>query len=162
MFGRFYRQLGDRQEAEDLTQEVFLRLYRNRKRYVPSARFTTWLYHIADNVARNALRTRRRRPLHPMPWLTRSECEGGSHEDKLVDSDAIPSQPVEQAELIEVVRDAVARLADRQRSAVEMQFQECSYQEIASELDLSPQAAKSLLYRARHQLRESLSEYAVG
>src|SRR2546421_5018729 len=62
IFGHFYRRLGDRQEAEDLAQDVFLRLYRYRKRYQPRAKFATWLYHITQNVARNALRSRRRRP----------------------------------------------------------------------------------------------------
>src|SRR5260370_41867839 len=62
IFGRFYKQLGDRQEAEDLAQDVFLRLYRNRRRYQPRASFATWIYHIARNVARHASRSRRRRP----------------------------------------------------------------------------------------------------
>src|SRR5207302_8742093 len=59
-FGRFFRRLGDRQEAEDLAQDVFLRLYRYRKRYQPRAKFATWLFHIAENVRRNAIRSRRR------------------------------------------------------------------------------------------------------
>ena len=63
VFGRFYRLFGDRQEAEDLTQEVFLRLHRHRKRYRPRAKFSTWFYHISRNVARNALRLRSAPPL---------------------------------------------------------------------------------------------------
>src|SRR5437588_12447421 len=62
VFGQAYRRLRDRQEAEDLVQEVFLRLYRHRKRYQPRAKFATWLFHIAQNVFRNAVRSRRRRP----------------------------------------------------------------------------------------------------
>src|SRR5260370_10349562 len=62
VFGRFYRRLGDRQEAEDLAQDVFLRLYRYRQRYQPRAKFATWVFHIAQNVLRNALRSRRRHP----------------------------------------------------------------------------------------------------
>src|SRR6266851_4744442 len=62
VLGFFCRQLGDRAEAEDLTQEVFLRLYRSRARYLPRARFATWVFHITQNVARNALRSRRRHP----------------------------------------------------------------------------------------------------
>ena len=57
IFGHFFRVLGDRQEAEDLTQEVFLRVYRSRKRYQPRARLATWLFHITQNVARNAIRS---------------------------------------------------------------------------------------------------------
>src|SRR5438132_883344 len=60
IFGRLYRILLDRQEAEDMTQEVFLRVYRIRRRYRPTARLATWLYHITQNVACNALRRRRR------------------------------------------------------------------------------------------------------
>ena len=66
VLGNFIRRLGDRQEAEDLTQDVFLRLYRARQRYQPRARFATWLYHITQNVARNAFRARRRHP--PSTW----------------------------------------------------------------------------------------------
>src|SRR5262249_14142179 len=66
VFSRLYRQLGDRQEAEDLAQDVFLRLYRSRQRYQPRAKFTTWLFHIAQNVARNALRSRARHPCVPL------------------------------------------------------------------------------------------------
>src|SRR5215470_4983733 len=67
--GRFCRQLGDRQEAEDLAQDVFLRLYRARGRYTPRAKFSTWLFHVARNVARNAVRTRRRHPCRPLSRL---------------------------------------------------------------------------------------------
>src|SRR5262245_37026490 len=62
VFGHFFRRLGDRQEAEDLAQDVFLRLYRYRQRYQPRAKFATWLFHITQNVARNAVRSRRRHP----------------------------------------------------------------------------------------------------
>src|SRR5215475_9728098 len=75
IFGRFYRQFGDRQEAEDLVQDVFLRLFRNRKRYRPQAKFATWLFHIARNVGRNAIRTRRRRPATPATVLMGREDE---------------------------------------------------------------------------------------
>src|SRR4051812_37677281 len=67
--GRFVRQLGDRQDAEDLAQEFFLRLSGARRRYRVRARFSTWLFHVAANVARNALRSRRRRPCKPLARL---------------------------------------------------------------------------------------------
>src|SRR3954453_14367536 len=78
VFGYFCRLLRDRAEAEDLTQDVFLRLYRSRLRYQPRARFATWIFHITQNVARNALRTRRRRPcvhLDPETPASRSLLE---------------------------------------------------------------------------------------
>jgi len=157
VFGRFCRQLGDRQEAEDLAQDVFLRLYRSRKAYQPTAKFSTWLYHIAQNVTRNALRTRRRKPLrptgHPHALEERSPCRVFSSVAET------PPESLERAELAVVVRVAVGELADRQRAALELQFEERSYAEIADELDMTPKAAKSLLYRARNQLRETLAGF---
>jgi RNA polymerase sigma-70 factor (ECF subfamily) len=159
VFGHFCRQLSDRAEAEDLTQEVFLRLYRSRLRYRPRASFSTWMFHIAQNVLRNALRTRRRRPcvrldlshgadVERFPATTRSDC-----------TDA-PSRPLERSELADVVRSAVSELAGRQRTAVELhQFGDRTYAEVAAELDMTPKAAKSLLYRARNQLRDRLTAF---
>jgi RNA polymerase sigma-70 factor, ECF subfamily len=160
IFAKFFRQFGDRQEAEDLSQDVFLRLYRNRKRYQPTAQFTTWLFHIARNVARNALRTRRRKPVTPIAIL--SDDDEHSRFGPFSQQVQSPSFPLERAELADVVRGAVTQLLDRQRTAVELQFQDRSYSEIAAELDMTPKAAKSLLYRARNQLRESLLSYAEG
>jgi len=161
VFSRFYRQLGDRQEAEDLAQEVFLRLYRSRKRYLPRAKFSTWLFHIAQNVARNALRTKRRRPCVPLGNLGVGDEEGHSAERRFLgERFEAPSRPLERSELARLVRAAVAGLGGRQRRAMELyQFHDCSYDEIADEMDMSLQAAKGLLYRARNQLRECLSAY---
>src|SRR5579884_2645427 len=156
VFGRLCRWLGDRTEAEDLTQEVFLRLYRYRARYQPRARFATWVFHIARNVARNALRSRRRRPCLHLEALERA---GGAAagEWALPDRGDPPSRPLERAELAGQVRSAVSGLGARQRAAVELhQFHDRTYTEVAAALDMTPKAAKSLLYRARNQLRASL------
>jgi len=157
VLGWFCRRLGDRIEAEDLTQEVFLRLYRARASYQPRARFATWVFHITQNVARNALRSRRR---HPCVRLETAASEPGLLEAILPASGDSPSRPMERAELAGVVRAAVAGLADRQRAAVEMhQFDERTYTEVAAELDMTAKAAKSLLYRARNQLRTILEAF---
>jgi RNA polymerase sigma-70 factor, ECF subfamily len=159
VFGRFYRQLGDRQEAEDLAQEVFLRLYRSRTSYRPTARFSTWLYHIAGNVARNALRRRRRKPVVPLGQYA-DNTDGADREGWALPARCEPpALPLERAELADVVRSAVAGLGGRQRTALELQFQDRSYSEIAAALAVTPKAAKSLLYRARLQLRESLNGF---
>jgi RNA polymerase sigma-70 factor (ECF subfamily) len=158
IFGRFFRQFGDRQEAEDLVQDVFLRLFRNRKRYLPTAKFSTWLFHIARNVARNAIRTRKRRPIMPVALH-----EGGDESpinQRLINDVEVPSRPLEREETARVVRDAVACLKGRQRTAVELQCDDCSYSEIAEELDVTAKAAKSLLYRARNELRLTLMPFA--
>jgi RNA polymerase sigma-70 factor (ECF subfamily) len=158
VFGYFCRQVGDRMEAEDLAQEVFLRLYRSRERYQPRARFATWVFHITQNVARNALRSRRR---HPCVRLDAAGAEESNLlEAVLCDRGDAPSRPLERHELAGVVRAAVAGLADRQRTAVELhQFEDRTYAEVAAELDMTPKAAKSLLYRARNQLRSSLTAF---
>ncbi len=158
VFGYFCRLLRDRAEAEDLTQEVFLRLYRSRGRYEPRARFATWVFHITQNVARNALRSRRRHP------CVRLDPEGGAArallEERLVDRGGAPCAPLERDELAGVVRAAVAELASRQRTALELhQFHDRTYAEVAAELDMTPKAAKSLLYRARNQLRVVLQPF---
>jgi RNA polymerase sigma-70 factor (ECF subfamily) len=157
VFGYFCRQLGDRADAEDLTQEVFLRLYRSRARYEPRARFATWVFHITQNVARNALRSRRR---HPAVRLDVRGDDGRGVEALLSDEGDSPSRPLERHELAGVVRAAVADLEGRQRTAMELhQFGDRTYAEVAAELDVTPKAAKSLLYRARNQLRVLLSRF---
>jgi RNA polymerase sigma-70 factor (ECF subfamily) len=155
VFGRFYRQLGHRQEAEDLAQDVFLRLFRYRKRYQPRAKFATWLYHVAENVARNAVRSRRRKARLHVGGLTEND-ESCAERNGLANEEC-PSQRMERAELAFVVRSAVAGLARRQRTALELQqFHDRTYLEVAAAMDMTPKAAKSLLYRARNQLRANL------
>lgn len=162
VFSYLYRRLSDRQEAEDLAQDVFLRLFRYRKRYQPRAKFNTWLFHITQNVARNALRSRRRRPLMRFPFFASPAEEGRFDAHQVLARTDAPSRRMERAELAAVVRAAVATLGSRQRVALELhQFQHCSYAEIAEEMDMSPKAAKSLLYRARNQLRVSLSGFVL-
>jgi RNA polymerase sigma-70 factor (ECF subfamily) len=159
VFGSFVKRLGDRQEAEDLTQEVFLRLYRSRHRYQPRARFATWLFHVSQNVARNALRSRRRRPALRLEALA-PPADPGAAEAVLADRGEGPSRRMERSELAGVVRAAVSSLAGRQRAAVELhQFHDRTYAEVAAELDMTPKAAKSLLYRARNELREALGRF---
>jgi RNA polymerase sigma-70 factor (ECF subfamily) len=154
--GRFLRQLGDRQEAEDLAQDVFFRLYRARRRYRPRARFATWLYHVAANVARNAVRSRRRRPCRPLGRLCGPQQDDAFARRYLPDRGDEPTRPLERAELAGQVRAALAALAGRQRVALELQVDDQSYQEIARRLALTPEATKSLLYRARQQLKATL------
>lgn len=158
VFDFLYRRLCDHQEAEDLVQEVFLRLYRYRDRYQPRAKFSTWLFHVAQNVARNAIRSRRRHPTVRLPSF-RPE-EPGPADDCLTARGDDPSWPMERAELAHVVRSAVSGLGHRQRTALELhQFEDRTYAEVAAEMAMTPKAAKSLLYRARHQLRLSLERF---
>jgi RNA polymerase sigma-70 factor (ECF subfamily) len=159
--GRFLRQLGDRQEAEDLAQDVFLRLYRARRRYRARAKFSTWLYHVAGNVARNAIRSRHRRPSQSLSQLCGPQLDDAFSQRYLHDRGDGPSRPLERAELAGQVRAALAALAGRQRLALELQCEDQSYREIAHRLALSPEATKSLLYRARQQMKETLAPVVI-
>lgn len=159
VYQQLYLMVGHHEEAEDLTQEVFLRVYRHRKGYQPRAKFVTWLYHIVRNVARNALRSRRRHPV--LPLQAAPVADHDSLEPILPDlREEAPSRPLERHELRGVVRAALTTLHRRQRRALELQqYDELSYAEIADDLSLSTKAAKSLLYRARNQMREALTPY---
>jgi RNA polymerase sigma-70 factor (ECF subfamily) len=155
IFARFFRTFQNRQEAEDLTQDVLLRLYRSRKRYEPRAKFSTWLFHITQNVARNAFRNRRRQACLGRRLDAAEESDAGRLDASLYS----PSRSLERSELARAVRTAVSALADRQRAALEMyQFQNRSYAEIAAALALTTKATKSLLYRARVQLKGFLNQ----
>jgi RNA polymerase sigma-70 factor (ECF subfamily) len=163
MLAYFRRRLGSRAEAEDLAQEVFLRLYRARGHYRPRARLSTWVYHIARNVARNAVRFRRR---HPEAGCGMRDAECGMEDSRQSANrnptrEDGPGRPLERAETVAAVRRAVAELGRRQRAAVELHaLGDHSYAEVAAALALSPEAVKSLLYRARNRLRVLLAPLA--
>jgi RNA polymerase sigma-70 factor (ECF subfamily) len=153
--------VGHREMAEDLAQEVFLRVFRSRQQYVPGAKFATWLFAIANNVASNAKRDRSRRP-----EVTLAGSESGPLGvrplDRLVQatSSAMPTRQIDKAELRDVVRMAMESLSERQRLAVLLnKFEGMSYADIANAMELSPQAVKSLLSRARENLRQMLEPY---
>ncbi|MEM9352952.1 MAG: sigma-70 family RNA polymerase sigma factor [Planctomycetota bacterium] len=151
--------LGRRDLAEDLAQDVFLRVYRARKRYVPGSKFSTWLYTIANNVALNALRGLARRKevnVTPSPSgeLSRPSVQA------MAASGLMPTRQAASSELRDVVKLAIAELGERQRMAVLLnKFEHLSYEEIAEVMEMSPQAVKSLLSRARMKLKELLEPY---
>ena len=153
--------VGRRDQAEDLAQEVFLRVYRARKRYVVGAKFSTWLYTIANHVAANALRSLSRRP--EVNLTVRPNESGGTNAlDRmaLAASGAMPARQLDKIELRDVVRAALAGLSERQRLAVLLnKFEGMSYADIAVTMEMSPQAVKSLLSRARVNLKEILEPY---
>jgi len=153
--------VGKRDMAEDLAQDVFLRIYRARKRYVPGSKFSTWLYTIANNVASNALRGLARRKEVNLVGRESGEF-GGNPLDAaaLAASGLMPTRLLDKAELSEVVQLAIAALNQRQRMAVLLnKFEHLSYEEIGEVMQLSPSAIKSLLSRARANLREVLDPY---
>jgi RNA polymerase sigma-70 factor (ECF subfamily) len=150
---------GDPAAAEDLAQDVFLRVYRARKGYRPRAKFSTWLFTIANNVALNHLRGKGRDPSVRFGDNTDSQALRPT-ENSVPSAEGTPSTQMRQAELSEVVREAVSALGEDQRMAVLLnKFEEMSYAEIAEVMGKSEAAIKSLLARARTNLRDRLEPY---
>lgn len=153
--------VGHREQAEDLAQDVFVRMFKARERYQPEAKFSTWLFTIANNVASNALRSRSRRREVGVPEgnAADSACLALDQLAKAA-SGFMPTRALDKAEQAEMVRNAVAGLSERQRMALLLaKFEGMSYQDIAQTMDLSVQAIKSLLSRARVNLKEKLTPY---
>lgn len=153
--------VGNRDQAEDLAQEVFLRVYRSRESYKPGAKFSTWLFTIANNVASNARRSRSRRKEVNIDGR-KSGPMGAKPLEQLATaaSGQMPTRQLDKAEMRDIVRVAVSALNERQRMAVLLnKFEGMSYADIAETMQMSAQAIKSLLSRARGNLREVLEPY---
>ena len=153
--GTVGRMLGTNSDAEDIAQQVFVRVWKNVRRYEPRAKFTTWLLKITRNLVFNELRRRSRHPAVPL------QSETDEEERPLKDENAVsPDATLLQQELQQAVDAAIAQLPETQRMAVILRrYEELSYEEIAEALDQSVSAVKSLLFRARTELRESLKRY---
>lgn len=152
-----YRMVRDQATAEDLAQEVFLRVYRARQSYAPSAKFTTWLFRIATNVALNSLRDGRHRARERSLEAPRPEDD---ERPLLEPADAAPSaeQRLMARDRARSIRRAILALPDKQRAAVVLhKYHELDYDEIARILGCSESALKSLLFRAYEALRVELA-----
>jgi RNA polymerase sigma-70 factor (ECF subfamily) len=153
-----YRMVGDAATAEDLAQEVFLRVYRARQQYEPSAKFTTWMFRIATNVALNERRDGRHRQME-----TSMDQPAEGSEDDAPTLQVADRQPGIEHEMMQrdraaAIRRAVAVLPEKQRVAVVLhKYQEMDYDEIARVLQCSESALKSLLFRAYETLRIELA-----
>ena len=157
--GFMYRMARNTAAAEDLAQEVFLRVYRSRASYEASAKFTTWLYRIATNLAVNHARdTRHERPEVTVSLDEPDEESGATLE--LPDASLTAEQDLMRRERMMAIRRKVEALPEQQRLAVIMhKYQQMDYREIAEVLKKSESATKSLLFRAYETLREQLKEF---
>ncbi len=160
LVGVMHHLVGNAEEAEDLAQEVFLRVYRSRKKYRPRAKFSTWLFTIANNLALNHLRSRQRKPVVPLAVRDSGPLGPRPAEQLVRDRASQPVQHLQQQELAALIREAVGGLNERQRMAVVLnKFEDMNYAEIAEVMGLSTKAVKSLLSRARMNLRAALLPY---
>ncbi len=158
LVGFMYRLSRNQSLAEELAQEVFLRVYRSRRNYKAEARFTTWLYRIATNLAVNHARDTRVERTQGKS-LDEPEPETGASVDV---ADAAPSaeERLLRSERMAAIRSHVDALPERQRVAVVLhKYQGMDYREIGQVLELSESATKSLLFRAYETLRDKLKDF---
>ena len=155
LFHYLIRLLQNEGDAEDLAQESFVRVYQHRARYNARQKFSTWLYAIASNLARDRFRWRAR---HPQISLeAESEESGAVLADLLAEQKPSPSQSVEAIERAAAVRAAVAALPEDLRLPLVLaEYQNQTQAEIAAVLDCSVKAVEMRIYRARQHLRERL------
>jgi len=154
-----YRMVNNQAIAEELAQEVFLRVYRARESYRAEARFTTWLYRIATNLAVNYARDTRNERTAQTVYLDQPDPETGTTPD-LADDEPSAEERLLREERMAAIRLHVMALPERQRMAVLMhKYQGMDYRQIGEVLKLSESATKSLLFRAYQTLREKLKEF---
>ena len=152
------RMVRDAAHAEDLAQEVFLRVYRARREYEPSAKFTTWLFRIATNLALNSLRDGRHRQAEVSLDAPAEGQDGSEMTLDVPDGAPVVEQQLVERDRVGVVRRAIFALPEKQRAAVLLhKYQELDYDEIARILGCSVSALKSLLFRAYETLRVELA-----
>jgi len=153
--GTAARMLGSNSDVEDIAQQVFIRVWRSARRYVPRAKFTTWLLKITRNLVFNELRRAKRRAQIPL------QSDPGAEEIQLKDeTNLAPDASLLENELRQAIEEAIMQLPESQRMALVLRrYEQLSYEEIAEVLDLSVPAVKSVLFRARTELRSRLSKY---
>ena len=161
LIGFFYHLVRDRTLAEDMAQEVFLRVYRSRARYSAKARFSTWLFRIAHNLASNQRRGLARRKEVQLGGSSATDSSIRGEDEILAEKSALmPTRLIDSQETRDIVRDAIESLSERQKTAVLLhKFEGMSYQDIGEIMDLNVVAVKSLLSRARGRLKEVLERH---
>ena len=153
-----YRFIGDRTQAKDLTQEVFIRIWQSAKSYEPKAKFTTWIYRITSNLCLNELKSARRKKWFSFNWSD----EHGEHtlEETLPDSAASAEDVLLEKERSRQISDVLQSLPENQRMAVILKrCDDLSYQEIAQVIGCSVSAVESLLVRAKRTLQEKMKNF---
>ena len=155
LFHYLVRSLQNEEDASDLAQETFVKVYQSRMRFDPSQRFSTWLYAIASNLVKDRYRWRSR---HPQVSLdAENDVTGDSFRNNLPAHDPTPSDGLQRAERADAVRCAVAALPEELRQPLILaEYEERSHAEIGEILGCSAKAVETRIYRARQQLRASL------
>ena len=153
--GTVARMLSSNSDVEDIAQQVFIRVWKSARRYVPRAKFTTWLLKITRNLVFNELRRTKRHAHVPL------QSEPGAEDPPLKDeTNLAPDTSLLESELQRTIEEAILQLPETQRLALVLRrYEQMSYEQIAEVLDLSVPAVKSILFRGRSELRSRLSKY---
>ncbi|MDC0311587.1 sigma-70 family RNA polymerase sigma factor [bacterium] len=158
VIGTVAKMLGSPNEAEDIAQQVFVRIWKSAPRYEPQAKFTTWMFTITRNLVFNEVRRRQRKPA-----VSLEEREDDFHQSAADSENIEPDRAALQHELERAVDQAIQDLPEKQRLAVILRrYEDMPYEEIGDVLKLSLAAVKSLLFRARTQLKENMKGYLEG
>ena len=148
--------LGSREEVDDLSQEVFVRVFRSLNRFEFDSSLYSWIYRIAVNLCIDEIRRKRIRKLIPLDFLSEKRIEGEKHSRE----ETTGAEQLLQKEKQEIIRRALDRLSPLHRTVILLrEYQDLSYDDIAKTLRISPQAVKSRIFRAREELREMLKDY---
>jgi RNA polymerase sigma-70 factor (ECF subfamily) len=159
VIGTAAKMLGDEADAEDIAQQVFVRLWKSAGRYEPTAKFTTWLYKITRNLIFNELRRRKRHPAYSLDRPLDADEPARTLQAADTSSKA-PDVSLLDEELQAAIQLAIDQLPETQRLAIVLRrYDDISYEEIGEILELSVPAVKSVLFRARTELREKLKQY---
>jgi RNA polymerase sigma-70 factor (ECF subfamily) len=158
LFNYLVRSLQNEDDAADIAQEAFARVYHNRQKFDPSQRFSVWLYTIASNLVRTQYRYRTR---HPTLSLDAEQAETGRDLRETIPHDAPnPGESLQTSETADAVRKAIAALPEELRTPLMLsEYEDLSHAEIGSILNCSPKAVETRLYRARKHLREALHRF---
>ena len=153
--GTVARMLGSNSDVEDIAQQEFIRVWKSARRYVPRAKFTTWLLKITRNLVFNEMRRTKRRAHVPL------QPEAGAEDPPLKDDlNLAPDVSLLETELQQTIEEAILQLPETQRMALVLRrYEQLSYEQIGEVLDLSVPAVKSVLFRARSELRLRLNKY---
>jgi len=157
VIGTIAKMLGNDAEADDLAQQVFLRVWKSAPRFQPRAKFTTWLFTITRNLVFNEIRRKSRARLVS---IDESSQEGAPARELADNRTNAPDRQLAATEVAEAIEQAITALPEQQRMALVLRrYEACSYEEIAEVLETTVSAVKSLLFRARSELKERLADW---
>jgi RNA polymerase sigma-70 factor (ECF subfamily) len=155
LFNYLFRMVGDRDEAEELAQETFVRAYIHAEKYKTIAKFSTWLYTIATNLVRNRIRSKRRAPRFLSLWNRTGESEGNEKPIDLVDHARQPDVQFNDKELASIINGAIGKIPEKYRTSfVLREINQLSYEEIAAATGLKLGTVRSRINRARNYFRQ--------